>query len=232
MIRFWGQPKFGPDQAKMIGYELFLREYSQAQDQWLVPTDFSKFSARDVYQLLDATLNTFPQGLKLISFNLDQAQFVDDTYSNLIGAVVQKHDFDLIVELTERVGAGVYVITTESLVQAAKRFNDAGVKVCIDDIGTGLNQPALIAALDPYTVEYKYALQNVRGRLDSATIKVELSTWQCRAVAKGKYWVIEGFEDEADKALIAAFHPSLVQGYYYGRPHLIPVRTDFCSLLK
>lgn len=227
LIRFWGQPKFDPANATIVGYELFLREQSLPGSHWRVPADFSYFTPKTVIEMLAGTLNTLPKDLRVVSFNLDQEQFIDPTYRRLITDLKSSISYQLVVELTERVGKGSRNVCQKDLVDAARSLADADVWVCIDDIGTGKNQLALVEALDPYVAEYKYALQNVRGKLDSGTIDVQISTWHKRAIEHGKVFVIEGFEEVDDIRFIEHFHPDIVQGYFYGRPHNIPVAADF-----
>lgn len=227
LIRFWGQPKFDPINAKIIGYELFLREQSMLGSHWRVPADFSCFTPETVIEMLAGTLNTLPKGLKVVSFNLDQEQFIDPAFTQLIIDLKSTVSYQLVVELTERIGNGIRNVRLQDLIDAAKHLADADVGVCIDDIGTGKNQLALVEALDPYVFEYKYALQNVRGKLDSDTIAIQISTWHKRAIDHGKVFVLEGFEEAADTEYIEHFHPDIVQGYFYGRPHNIPVAADF-----
>lgn len=51
-----------------------------------------------------------------------------------------------------------------ALVSAARTYQEAGLWVCIDDVGTGDNQLSLVQALSPYVQEYKFALQNFHDK--------------------------------------------------------------------
>lgn len=227
MIRFWGQSKFAPPNGKMIGYELFLREQKPGSSHWQVPHDFSRFTPEVMIGLMARTLPTLPDGLRLISFNLDQEQFVEPAYCRLTAELAKKLPYQLVVELTERRGHGSHPVAIADLEVAAKRFKQAGLTVCLDDVGTGENQQELVASLGPYVNEYKYALQNVRNKLSEAQIEAEIAMWHQAAVANHKFFALEGFEEAADIKLIEQFHPDIVQGYYYGKPHALPIQTDF-----
>lgn len=227
MIRLWGQPEYAVATGKLAGYELFLREKPTADGQWQLPADFSKFSPGTMANLIGATLKTLPKDFELVSFNLDQEQFVDPAYTTLLVAVQAQLDYALVIELTERRGKGRQVIELSDLVAAAKQFQAAGLRVCLDDVGTGENQTALVDALDPFVSEYKYALQNVRGKLSLPEVAAEVTLWRDRAARLHKRFALEGFEDPEDVRLIQAFSPDLVQGYYFGRPHTLPIAADF-----
>lgn len=227
MIRLWGQPKYAAATGKLAGYELFLREKQDADGNWHLPEDFSKFSAKTMAHLIAATLKTLPKDFELVSFNLDQEQFIDPQYTDLLVRVQAQLDYALVIELTERRVHGTKTIALSDLVTAAKHFTEVGLRVCLDDVGTGENQAALVDALDPYVSEYKYALQNVRGKLPLAEIAAEVAVWRKRAASAHKRFALEGFEESDDVKLIQAFAPDLVQGYYFGRPHTLPIAADF-----
>ncbi|WP_407894309.1 EAL domain-containing protein [Lacticaseibacillus sp. N501-2] len=227
MIRLWGQPKYNATTGKLAGYELFLREKKSADGQWQLPEDFSQYSPVTTASLIGATLKTLPQDFELVSFNLDQEQIVDTHYIDLLVSVQAHLDYSLVIELTERRGHGAKTVDLDDLVAAAQRFQAAGLRVCLDDVGTGENQTPLVDALDPFVSEYKYALQNVRGKLSLAEICAEVSVWRTRAARQAKRFALEGFEDSEDVRLIKAFSPDLVQGYYFGRPHTLPIADDF-----
>lgn len=227
MIRCWGQPKYGIDKVKLIGYELFIREQSEENGEWIVPYDFSRFSPKFVTDLLDKTIATFPRDLEILSFNLDQKQFVDLTYIKLIKDVQTRSSAKIYIELTERSGKGDTKIDTTKIVLAAKAYYDAGISVCIDDVGTGSNQVELINLLDPYVMEYKFALQNVRDKYSVQEINTEVEFWRDVATRHHKYFALEGFEKYEDVAFIERFHPDIVQGYFFGVPHIMPIAADF-----
>lgn len=227
MLRFWGQAKFSPSSGRILGFELFLRELDPKTKRWQVPQDFSVFTPNIVVTLLTETLQTLPEGLELVSINLDQEQFVDPEFSRLLAELADNLSFKLVVELTERQGHGDRKIAEADLIKSAKRFSTNGLAVCLDDVGTGENQLDLVQLLDPYVSEYKYALQNVRGSLPTAVIFDELQLWQKRARNQNKFLAVEGFEEVSDVALIDYLHPDVVQGYLYAKPHLFPMKADF-----
>ena len=157
MIRFFGQPKYSyhhPDH--LIGYELLLREWQE--DRWCVPNDFDQFGADAIAELLRLTLTALPDDLPLLSFNLDQRQFAAPQFIAELTrlATTLPHPEHLAVELTERDEH----IGLPQLTRAAAAYAAAGLRVCLADVGTGANQPAVALALMPYTTEYKFPLRS------------------------------------------------------------------------
>ncbi|WP_127848740.1 EAL domain-containing protein [Lacticaseibacillus hulanensis] len=227
MIRFWGQQKFEPKTGRIMGYELFLRERSGLDGKWRLPEDFSKMSAHQVTSLLVETIDSLPMDLDIVSFNLDQRQFVDPEYRVLLPNVQRLFKQRVVVELTERLGQGYAAVLPEELRNAARGFADLGISVCLDDVGTGFNQLELVDLLNPFVDEYKYALQNVRDVLTYAEIGQQVAAWKSKAHTTGKVLALEGVETSGDVSLIDQFRPDIVQGYYYGTPHALPVPGDF-----
>lgn len=227
MIRFFAQPKYSINTVKLIGYELFIREQADVGGNWRLPDDFSQFTPERITRLLAATLRTFPQGLSCVSFNLDQEQFVDLTYCRLLAELQAQTPIRLYVELTERQGNGSAGTTLAELAHAAAAYQKAGLAVCLDDVGTGTNQYDLVNAIAPYAVEYKFALQNVRGEISGDEIHTQIKFWREMALRQGKVFALEGFEYASDSHLIPKFRPDVVQGYYYGKPHFLPIADDF-----
>ncbi|WP_127849802.1 EAL domain-containing protein [Lacticaseibacillus hulanensis] len=174
MIRLWGQAQYSIHTGKLSGYELFLREQKEENGPWALPADFSKIDPELMASLLAETMKTLPDGLQLIAFNLDQTQFIDPRYYDLLVALIDVAPDNLILELTERHGDEAQKVEVGDLVKAAKKYAAAGLVVCLDDVGTGENVEELVSALDPYVREYKYALQNVRGTMPFDQITREI----------------------------------------------------------
>lgn len=218
MIRFFGQPKYSlTEPKKLIGYEFLLREWQG--NHWQVSNDFSQYQANDIVMLLDQTLAVLPSDLPLLSFNLDQAQFVDPTFTVALAALHAKRPMHLVVELTEHDDH----IAISQLRQAAAEYVKSGLDVCIDDVGTGANDRQLVAALAPYANEYKFALQNFRAVGTTEQALPELKFWRHLATQEHKLFALEGIEDQSDLDIVSEYAPDVLQGYFYDRPELIEV---------
>jgi len=217
MIRFFGQKKFSnSDPAKLIGYEFLLREY--VDGKWQLPKDFSVFSSEEIAKLLVQTIAALPADLPLISFNLDQAQFVSPDFRKGIAKLFKANPMNLFVELTERSDN----IDYDELVEAASDYKKAGLRVVLDDVGTGDNQAAMALALNEFTSEYKFALQNVRG-VDEKEVRAQVTFWHDFATKQHKLFAIEGFETAEDLRMAKEYSPDVLQGYYFAHPELIEI---------
>lgn len=229
MIRLWGQAQFSIKTKKLSGYELFLREQKLPGGPWRLPDNISLIDPAQMSALLNETLAAMPDGLEFVAFNLDQSQFVQPEYLQLLQDVKRTLPFKLGIELTERHGDDTKAVALADLITSAKAYQGAGLLVCLDDVGTGENVGDLVEALDPYVSEYKYAIQNVRKTQPQAQIAAEVTHWRKRARQLGKVFTLEGLELSDDLTLIRDFCPDFVQGYYFGTPHFMAIPRDLTA---
>lgn len=224
MYRFFGQPKyagFGHGQSP-IGYELFIRQL--VNGQWVLPTDFNDITAETLHQLLTDVILTMHQSVEMLSFNLEQNQFVDPNFLDMVTDVQDHTKINLFTELTERLASG---ISAESLVRAACAFHKRGLLVCIDDVGTGQNTPQMVLSMNDSVDEYKFAFQDFRPYNDIRSIEPQLDFWYHLAERDHKMLAIEGVETKAELTEIQnKYNYDVVQGYLLGRPVLLSTATD------
>ncbi|MFD1483780.1 EAL domain-containing protein [Lacticaseibacillus baoqingensis] len=221
MITFYGQPKFAAETLDKapVGYELLIRQH--VAGQWLLPEDFTKLPPAEFEDHLRDALSAIPDSAVQISFNLERMHFVDPAFFNAIIKVQATTAVTLTVELTERHDPA---IDNTAIVTAAKRYYDAGIAVCIDDVGSGNNLPGLVEALTPYVTTYKFGLQNLRTFNSATDLKDRFDFWAERALHNHKYFDIAGIESLTDIEQLVSAHPShLVQGFYLGEP--VPLST-------
>ncbi len=222
MITFYGQPRFAASalEADAIGYELLVRQYINGQ--WLLPEDFTALPPDHFEHLLRQALAALPATITRVTFNLERVHFVDPEFLNMVRAVQADTPVILTVELTERYDAS---ISNPDIVAAAKAFFEAGIEVCIDDVGSGNNLPGLVEALTPYVAAYKFGLQNLRPYNDEEDLIDRLKFWSARAASRNKRFDIAGVEslDDIDQLCTLA-HCDLIQGYYFGEP--VPLNTE------
>lgn len=219
MLRYFGQAKF-TDKQQRIGYELFLRECQAGN--WIFPENFQQIPATTIERLAKETILAFPPNTQLVSINFDQNQFIDFRYLQTIirlNRLYKQHDIQLIVELTERHYASV---TKAALLHAADVYAKAQVSLCLDDVSTGDNNCTMADLLDPYVIQYKFALQNFASTaIFSRDIKPVLNYWRQRAKKEHKVFAVEGFESAQDLAKIKPYHADILQGFYFAKPNLL-----------
>ena len=224
MLRFYGQAKFDLDATdkRPIGYELFMRE--RQGDKWVLPASFTSSTAAEIADLLSRTIAMMPDYISIVSFNLEQSQFINPDFCAAVARVQAQTSIHIYTELTERTDPNV---SADSLRDAARNFHEHGLLVCIDDVGTGDNTPEFVLDVDPYIDEYKFALQNFRPFTHISAIQDKVSFWWFLARTKHKMLAIEGIENAEDLAIVRSKYPcDVVQGYYLGRPELLPIQGE------
>lgn len=216
-LAFYGQPKFNTHNVDPVGYELFIRE--QCHGDWVLPASFTAIEAPQIEGLLQNVLTVLPTTVQILSFNLEPSQFIDPTFIAMVARIQNQTSIHLITELTERFDARV---SHEQLTHAAHQFHQHQLLVCIDDVGTERNTPQLVADMDAYVDEYKFAFQNLRPFNSIEEVEHFLQFWYAIAKQRHKLFAVEGLETAAELTYITdRYDVNLVQGYYTGRPHFL-----------
>jgi len=193
-------------------YELLLRE--QVAQKWQLPLDFSVLTPEVFAQTVAEAIAHLPGKTKAM-INLDHDQFVNRQMLQALVAVQQgAPQHQLIIELTER-DAGLSILDT-TLIDAAEFVTGQGLKLSLDDVGSGENQFEFLQPLLPFAVELKFALQNFNATAQDSY--QQLVFWHQLALSEAKDFVLEGIESAADLALADRLAVNLLQGYYYERP--------------
>src|SRR5699024_8671543 len=96
-----------------------------------------------------------------------------------------------------------------------------GIKLVLDDVGTGSNTYENVKHLLPFVDEIKFAMQNLRMANRAEEIPASLAFWSNIANQYRLQLVLEGVEDAKDQALAKKFGITLHQGYLYGKPSLV-----------
>lgn len=233
MYRFFGQPKFNATHYEQgpIGYELLIRE--RINGCWCLPQNFEAIPGDVFADLLQKTILSLPNSIELVSFNLEQSHFISAEYLEMVKEVQALTSIHLYTELTERDIRGVSITQLRA---AAREFYNSDLSVAVDDVGTGQNNDETVSQLDDYTGEYKFALQNLRPFKDLDEVLPLLDHWWRRAQAKHKLFAIEGIETgEELKTITRDFPSDVLQGFYLGKPAVIPLRqpvfnSDNCAI--
>lgn len=217
MYSFYGQPKFKINAQQPMGYELFIREWTAGQ--WQLPQNFNTITSTTLERLLCQVIKKMPANIEMLSFNLEQNQFIQPEFMAMVARVQQQTSIRIFTELTERLAPGV---SEAEIIAAAQRFHDQGLLVCIDDVGTGQNTPNMVLKMNAYIDEYKFVFQNFRPFEHIAEITDELDFWYNLAHREHKMLALEGLETEEDLETVKRDYPcDVIQGYYTGRPEFL-----------
>ncbi|MFC6165129.1 EAL domain-containing protein [Lactiplantibacillus dongliensis] len=216
MYKFFVQPQINEQDHSIYGYEALLRK--RQKDTWTLPTNFSEISLDDQTKLIEQTAADLKTSLtnKVIAFNLNREQ-IDNPLT--LGAIValkkRLNPAALTIELTD-------APTLDEVQRYSLLLHQYGMKLVLDDVGTGTNTYDNIKNLLPFVDQIKFAMQNLRMSGQANQIPELLAFWTNIARQYRLEMVLEGVEDHHDQLLADKYGIKIHQGYLYGKPE-IPV---------
>ncbi|VDG20148.1 EAL domain-containing protein [Lactiplantibacillus mudanjiangensis] len=214
MYRFFVQPQVDQRQKSIFGYELLLRKESHGH--WAVPEKFTELPLDKQAHLLEelATQLATKATNQVLALNLNREQAEDDL---MIGTIIylkkRLNPAALTIELTESA-------TLAEIQKYSMLFHQYGIKLSIDDVGTGSNTYDNIKNALPFVDQIKFAMQNLRMSGKANQIPTALAFWNTIAQEHHLDLILEGVEDEQDQQMAQQLGIDLHQGYYYGKPQL------------
>jgi EAL domain-containing protein (putative c-di-GMP-specific phosphodiesterase class I) len=151
-----------------------------------------------------------PISLNISGKNLYDPNFYDRSIKIISDSGVPK---DLIeFELTE----STLMINPDECKAVLKKFVDAGIKISLDDFGSGYSS---LAYLSQFPLEFikidRYFVMNFEA--NPALISIVKSTVELSKTLGYKV-VIEGVESKEVVDIISAFECDYAQGYYFAKP--------------
>lgn len=217
MYRYFLQPQLDTSNNSLIGYELLIRQ--QVDGKWILPHDFASIPIDVQADLIQRTAKKLLLKIGSISFNVNQSQFVDPTIATaIVNAQHQIYPINLVLEVTEEVTDDE--VSHQQLIDQVHYFDEQGIQLSLDDIGTGLNTYEHLEPILSYASEIKFAMQNFRQEKREADIPEALAFWQKIAIQYKLRLILEGVENQAEHDMANRIGVDLRQGWFYGKPHL------------
>ncbi len=215
MYRFFVQPQVDQRHQAVFGYELLLRQ--ETHGQWAVPQSFTALPLDQQATLLEqlaGQLKTKANN-QVLALNLNREQAEDE---RMLGTIIylkkRLNPAALTIELTEN----------PTLLEAQKYslfFHQYGIKLSIDDVGTGSNTYEKVEPILPFVDQIKFAMQNFRMNGIADQIPAALEFWQDVAQRFNLEFILEGVENQQDQVMAEQRGIEWHQGYFYGKPHLV-----------
>lgn len=215
MYRFFVQPQVDQKQQSVFGYEVLLRK--ETDGHWSVPKNFTELSLAKQAQLLEKLAGQLKTKLtnQVLALNLNREQAEDDL---MLGTIIylkkRLNPASLTIELTENP-------TIAEVQKYSLFFHQHGIKLSIDDVGTGSNTFDRIQHVLPFVDQIKFAMQNYRMAGKADQIPGALEFWKQVAHEYRLEFILEGVEDHHDQKMAEAEGIVWHQGYLYGKPHLV-----------
>ena len=222
-LRF--QPIIQSETGKVTGAEALLRWQSEAYGE-VAPGRFISFLENDPgymelgYDIIRMALREAGKIREKmpdfnINVNMTALQLYADDFIPKLRQILKEEDFPaehLIMELTERCKEMEFSI----LKQRVSELKAAGIRVALDDMGTGFSTIDLLLHLpvDEIKLDMEFTKQLPSRENDSAFANV-----LCEIAARDNMYVcFEGVETEELKDYLKQYGDVLLQGYYFDKP--------------
>ncbi|WP_304054196.1 EAL domain-containing protein [Levilactobacillus namurensis] len=223
MYRYFLQPQLDASNNSLIGYELLIRQ--QVAGKWVLPHDFASIPIDVQADLIRRTAQKIILKVGSVSFNTNQSQFIDSTIAQaILSAQKQIYPMNLVLEVTEEVTD--QHVTNRQIIDQVHYFDEHGIQLSLDDIGTGINTYDHIKPILPYASEIKFAMQNFRQEGRAAEIPDALAFWKRIADQHRLRLILEGVENQAEHDMANDLGIDYRQGWFYGKPHLLKLDGD------
>jgi len=150
-----------------------------------------------------------------ISVNISPQQFRNANFCASVAACLDANGLapgDLTIEITE----GVMLDETPAVVENVRKLAEMGLKLSMDDFGTGHSSLSLLARL-PVT-ELKIDRSFMDRIEDDATAQAVVTAVVCIGQSLNMTVVAEGVENDAQRRFLTALGCTVHQGYHYSRP--------------
>ena len=150
-----------------------------------------------------------------LSFNLSSAQLMDPGTSGSILAILNRVGFDptrLELEITET----AVMSSADTAHRIITELRDAGVRISLDDFGTGQSSLGRLRdfMFDKVKIDRAFVSRINSDRASEHIIKAILA--MCEGLELEV--VAEGIEDQAEAAKLRGLGCGMGQGYFYGKP--------------
>jgi len=163
----------------------------------------------------DATaFGIFGAGVRL-AVNVSPIQLRVPAFVGLVQAVLDEYAVDpqlLVLELTE----AILVAEDHDTAHALTRLKDLGVRLAIDDFGSGYSALSYLRRLpvDEVKIDRTWTV----ATLDDGRTRSIVASVNALAHRLGAHVVMEGIEDAATAAMCVELGADLGQGWHFGRP--------------
>jgi len=219
------QPKVDLRSAQLIGVEALVR-WEHAQRGVVPPGEFVPFAEQTgaIKQItrwvMEEALRQcgvwYAGGLAIsVSVNVSTRDLLDRDFPQFVDEAIRKHGVPaelLIVEVTE----SALVEDPQRAQQTISRLKQRGVRMSIDDYGTGYSSLAYIQRLqfDELKVDRAFVTHMATQEKDAAIVRSTVELGHNLGLAV----VAEGVEDAEVIGLLQEFGCDLAQGYGVSRP--------------
>ncbi len=224
-LQLYYQPKVETGSGQLMGVEALLR-WQHPRHGWVNPEDIvelaessaliSELTAWVIDQALDDCVSWSQRGLQLnIAVNLSPQNLHDPGFVDQVTASLSRHAIDgeaLTLEITEN----AFISDPAQAVTTIHQLRAMGIKIAIDDYGTGFSSLSYLRQLDVHELKIdKVFVMNMHQNDDDVTI---VRSTIHMAQSLGLQVVAEGVETVMSLQLLRELGCNFLQGYLISEP--------------
>ena len=159
-----------------------------------------------------------------ISINISAIQLFEQDFYHFVLETLSKYQISgqmLVFEITESVALDM----TTKTVEVIKRFKSLGIKIALDDFGSGFSS---LSSLLTIPFDYiKIDKEIIRKMVQDSEIKIFIGALMYLCHSKGLLVVSEGIETIEMRDHVAELKTDYLQGYLYAKPMTLEDILDF-----
>jgi len=220
------QPQYHSGNKKLRGMEALVR-WKEDDDHMVSPSLFIPIAEKNGTIIpigswvLDQSLKQFAEWKKIytdpliISINISSLQIMKKEFLDELLMVINKYGLDYTeveIEITE----SVLIEDFDNVVDKLKALRDYGIRVSLDDFGTGFSSLSYLKNLPIDTLKIDKSFVDT-VMIDSAT-RVITETIINMVKTLGLETIAEGVEQEQQYKYLHAVGCDIIQGYLFGKP--------------
>ncbi len=150
-----------------------------------------------------------------LSINVSVQQLLTEGFFEFFRKEIGRYDNDdlsFMLEVTE----SMFIEDLQLAIRVLQRFDDIGVKISLDDFGTGFSSLSLLASLPIHELKID------KSFIDKITTDVKGKRLVQSIISIGKdlklTTIAEGVEEQEQLTILQIFGCDLIQGYFYSKP--------------
>lgn len=230
------QPKYSLKSESIVGAECLVRVNSK--NKRVINTERFIYILEKDKSIIELDLYILEEACKIInrwsdnkfklvpiSVNVSRVTLIeDDTFITKLNDIIINYNIDtrfLEIEVTER----VMLKDTNKIISVIKEIKDLGIKVSLDDFGSGYSSLTILKNLPIDTIKLDKLFLDKKDISEKGKIVIESIINMANRL--GLEVVAEGVEYFEQAQVLKNLGCEIVQGYLYGRPTNI---SDFEKL--
>lgn len=230
------QPKYSLKSESIVGAECLVRVNSK--NKRVINTERFIYILEKDKSIIELDLYILEEACKIInrwsdnkfklvpiSVNVSRVTLIEDnTFITKLNDIINNYNIDtrfLEIEVTER----VMLKDTNKIISVIKEIKDLGIKVSLDDFGSGYSSLTILKNLPIDTIKLDKLFLDKKDISEKGKIVIESIINMANRL--GLEVVAEGVEHFEQAQVLKSLGCEIVQGYLYGRPTNI---SDFEKL--